>query len=102
MNATIVVGRFVDRNGNGVPGTIAFVPQKLWVSYGKSDFATLSPVIQLDSEGGFVVALTPTHGHDGSPWHYTIHCPVGKWTIEVPEVDRAVQIKELLPSRFKA
>lgn len=100
MRSTLVTGRFVDGDGNPIQGMIRFRPQRLWVEHEGHAFATMEKTLSLDEDGGFVVALTPTHGHDHFDWHYTMYSPLGKWTIKVPESDKPVQVKSLLPDRF--
>lgn len=100
MEGTIVTGKFVDGNDNPVEGAIKFVPSRLWINHDGEHWATMAPEVELGEHGEFSVMLTPTHGHDNYRWHYTVFCPVGKWTIQVPESDDIVGIRKLLPARF--
>lgn len=100
MRGTVVTGRFVDQNDQPIKGVIKFVPSRLWVEHDGQAWATQHHELTLDEEGGFTVILTPTYGHDNFRWHYTVHCPMGAWTVQVPETPDVVQIKSLLPSRF--
>ena len=100
MEATLVTGKFVDGDNQPITGIIKFEPSRLWVDKDGKSYATLAPEVQLDENGGFAVMLTPTHGHDNYKWHYTVYCPVGKWSIQVEETADMVSIRKLLPSRF--
>lgn len=104
MKTVTVLGKFMMQRSNGdvvpVTGHIEFIPSRFWVETQGKAYATLHASVELDHDGGFVVPLTPTHGHGHLPWHYTVICPVGRWTIKIEESDNPVQIRKLLPSQF--
>lgn len=97
MQSVQVSGRFVDDLGRGKTGVIRFEPSKLWVMEGDEAYATLAPEVELD-DGRFGVLLSRTDT-DQHPWHYTVHCPVGIWSIRV-EADGPLLLKNLLPRKF--
>jgi hypothetical protein len=100
MKTVRVVGRFLHEDGSPVTGQIFFLPSRLWVNQGDTAYATLTVSQELDN-GRFDAELTPTHGHDDPEWTYTVLCPVGKWEVEVADVEHPVLLKDLLPSRFQ-
>lgn len=82
----------------GVPvtgGYISFMPSRLWVIRTGIAWATLAPVIQLDSMGGFTSEVTPTNS-DAVSWFYRIECPAGLYDIYVPWSESGHSLKELI------
>lgn len=102
MNSVQVKGRFLDENGNPAPekARIQFIPSRLWVNEDGISYGTLSVDTEL-VDGRFCVELTPTTGHDDIPWTYTVICPVGRWTVCIPDTDKTLLLRDVLPSRFK-
>ena len=97
MKAVQVSGRFVHEDGSPCAGPIEFIPSKLWIDDGDESYATLAYYGELVN-GSFLVYLSRTDTAE-LPWHYTVKCPVGEWTIHVTE-DGPLSLKSLLPSRF--
>ena len=100
MQAVEVSGRFINEQGQPITDqTIRFVPNKIWVEEEDGTaYPTFAPEVALDSQGAFSVTLSRTDTAE-LPWHYTVFCPVGQWTIRVEE-DGPVRLKQLLPKRF--
>lgn len=98
MRDAIVYGRFVYENKLPVEGVVRFEPSRLWIDEESPDgdlsFATLAPVAEL-ADGRFSVALTRTDTCV-YPWHYTVTCPMGRWTISVDQ-EGPINLKALLP-----
>lgn len=97
MQEVTVSGRFVNEQRIPAQGKIRFIPSKVWLDEGDVSYPTLAPEIDLVN-GEFSVQLTRTDQHE-LPWHYTVDCPVGQWTIRV-EDDGPLLLKNLLPKRF--
>jgi len=98
MKSAKVLGRFIDDSGTLLEGPISFIPSRMWITQDDGvTVAALAHETQL-VRGAFNVELTRTDQHE-LPWHYTVICPVGKWTIRV-EDDGPLFLKDLLPSRF--
>jgi len=97
MQAVQVIGRFT-RGGEPVEGYIKFTPSRIWC---EEEDGTTYPCLAPEGElinGHFLVYLTKTNQHL-LDWHYTVECPMGKWTIKV-EVDGPVNLKDLLPKKL--
>ena len=102
MQTVVVQGRFINQ-GDGSPhqGCIDFQPGKLWVEEFGIAYATMSYHNEL-KDGIFIARLTPTHGHDSKlPWYYTVKCPVGQWSIQIPESEEPIMLQDLLPAQFR-
>lgn len=97
MQAVQVSGRFVDELGNPMSSVIRFIPNMIWLQEGELAYPTLAPEVQL-LDGRFSVELTRTDQH-GLPWHYTVVCPVGKWSFQLIG-EGPFLLKELLPKKF--
>jgi hypothetical protein len=80
MQAVRVVGRFLDQHKNPVKGRVKFTPSQIWVEEGADTFPTLAPDVELN-EGVFDVMVTRTDSGNSIPWHYTVECPAGRWTV---------------------
>ena len=97
MQTVVITGRFVDSTHAPVEGRIAFKPSRVWVDEGDVSYPVPAPEMELH-EGGFRAEVIRTDQH-GPAWHYTVDCPVGKWTILVT-ADGPLRLRELLPERF--
>jgi hypothetical protein len=97
VQAVTVTGRFVNEAGQPLTDTVKFIPSKIWVDEGEHSYPTLAPEVELVN-GNFSVELSRTDTTD-LPWHYTVICPVGKWTIRITG-DGPLRLLDLLPKRF--
>lgn len=97
MDESVVRGRFVNAHKQPIEGKIRFVPSRVWVEEDGVAYPTMAPDVPL-VDGRFIVALTRTDQH-GLPWHYTVECPLGTWTIRV-EDEGPLLLKDLLPKRI--
>ena len=99
MQAIAVGGRFVNEKKEPIAGRIVkFTPNKIWIIEDGQAYATYAPEVMTDEDGRFCVELTRTDQAEYN-WHYTVECPMGKWTIHV-EGDKPRGLAELLPKRF--
>jgi len=100
MQTVEVSGRFVDDTGAPVVGSLVkFVPSKIWVEDKDGNtYPAYAPEVILDSQGNFCVELSRTDTADFM-WHYTVFCPVGKWTVYINE-EGPLRLRDLLPKRF--
>lgn len=98
MKDAVVYGRFLDKNKQPVEGIVSFHPSKLWIDEsgldGDLSFATLAPTVTL-VDGRFSIALSRTDTGP-YPWHYTVICPMGRWSVYVDR-DGPLRLKDLLP-----
>jgi hypothetical protein len=92
--ACAITGSFT-RQGVPVAGFISLMPSRLWVIRDDVAWATLAPVVQLDSMGGFTIEATPTNS-DVVPWFYQVDCPAGLFDIYVPWKENGHTLKELI------
>jgi hypothetical protein len=97
MQVVEVNGRFVNDQREPITGRIKFIPSQIWVDEGEETYVCFAPEVEL-VEGRFKVYLTRTDQH-GLPWHYTVICPMGKWSIKV-EHDGPIALKDLLPKKL--
>jgi hypothetical protein len=90
-------GKFVNSEGQPLPGEIRFIPAKIWIEEDELTYPTLAPEVAL-VDGSFVVEVTRTDTMD-FPWHYTVVSPLGTWTVHIEDAG-PLQLKNLLPKRF--
>lgn len=98
MRSVTVSGRFVNEHHEPIHGAIKFTPSKVWVEDKDGEtYVAAAPEVELN-DGWFSVELSAT---DTTllPWHYTVNCPVGIWTIRVTG-EHPLLLKDLLPKRF--
>jgi len=95
-----VTGSFI-RNGRPVIGSVYFLPERMWVYYHGTCWATLAPAITLNN-GAFMAELTPTNT-DYVPWQYKVFTPAGVFKLDIPWVDIGHSLVELVghPSRYR-
>jgi len=98
MNPVTVVGRFITPQNVTVDGDIKFIPSRVWFDHDGETYPSLAPEVKLVN-GEFAVQLTPTDTTE-FPWRYTVVCPVGSWSIQIPTTDEILLLKDLLPKKF--
>lgn len=97
MQTVQVNGRFVLPSGHPADGKVTFIPSRLWYEEDGVLYANIAREVELVN-GRFCIDLSRTDDGD-IPWHYTVFCPVGRWTIFLTE-EGPVYLKDLLPKRL--
>lgn len=97
MKTVQVHGRFIQPSGKPSTGKVSFIPSKMWYEEDGVLYANLAREVTLD-EGKFQVELDRTD-QTSVPWHYTVLCPIGRWTVFLTE-DGPTQLRDLIPKRM--
>lgn len=93
LESVHVVGRFMNEDGDAIPGRITFIPDDLWVAHQGVPYGVLSADQSLE-DGKFDVELSPG-------CKYIVISPIGKWVIKVNKAKGVTFLKDMLPSRFQ-
>jgi hypothetical protein len=96
MQTVQINGRFVLPSGQPADGKVTFIPSRLWYEEDGVLYANIAREVELVN-GRFCIDLSRTDTE--IPWHYTVICPVGKWTVFLTG-EGPLQLRDLLPKRL--